>query len=264
MTDIRLTRFGGPTVLIEIEGWRLLTDPTFDQPGRRYSFGFGSASTKVEGPAVPARELGHIDAVLLSHDHHADNLDVAGRALLPGIPHVITTRSGQKRLKADNVRGLAAWESTTLNSPGLPSLQITATPCRHGPPFSHPLVGDVIGFAISVVDSPGTALWISGDSVYYRGLKEVADRLDIDVAILHLGGVEFSVTGPLRYSMTAREAVMLIHRMKPRVVVPVHYDGWTHFREGESGIRQTLSHAALDVSSTVVWLPLAHQSVVAP
>ena len=42
MTGIRLTHIGGPTVLIEAEGWRILTDPTFDPPGRTYKFGWGS------------------------------------------------------------------------------------------------------------------------------------------------------------------------------------------------------------------------------
>jgi L-ascorbate metabolism protein UlaG (beta-lactamase superfamily) len=44
MTEVTLTHIGGPTVLLEVEGWRLLTDPTFDAPGRRYTFGWGSAS----------------------------------------------------------------------------------------------------------------------------------------------------------------------------------------------------------------------------
>jgi L-ascorbate metabolism protein UlaG (beta-lactamase superfamily) len=33
--DVRITHIGGPTALIEVGGWRLLTDPTFDAPGRR-------------------------------------------------------------------------------------------------------------------------------------------------------------------------------------------------------------------------------------
>ena len=33
MTDLRITHIGGPTALIAIDGWRLLTDPTFDPPG---------------------------------------------------------------------------------------------------------------------------------------------------------------------------------------------------------------------------------------
>ena len=79
MGGLRLTHIGGPTVLIEVGDWRLLTDPTFDPPGRRYSFGWGSSSRKLAGPAVEVGELGQIDAVLLTHDHHGDNLDDAGR-----------------------------------------------------------------------------------------------------------------------------------------------------------------------------------------
>ena len=65
--DVRLTHIGGPTVLIEVVGWRLLTDPTFDPPGRRYYFGWGAGSRKIAGPAVAAADLRPVDAVLLSH-----------------------------------------------------------------------------------------------------------------------------------------------------------------------------------------------------
>ena len=81
--QVSLTHIGGPTVLIEVGGWRLLTDPTFDPPGGSYRFGWGTGSLKLTGPAIAAPDLGPIDAVLLSHDHHDDNLDGAGRALLP-------------------------------------------------------------------------------------------------------------------------------------------------------------------------------------
>ena len=94
VTDIRVTHIGGPTMLIEVGGWRLLTDPTFDDPGRKYSFGWGTSSRKVAGPAIAAGELGPIDAILLTHDHHADNLDDAGRALLPAADIVVTTVAG--------------------------------------------------------------------------------------------------------------------------------------------------------------------------
>ena len=82
VNNIRLTHVGGPTVLIEVDGWRLLTDPTFDPPGRKYKFGWGTGSQKLTGPAVAAPELGPIDAILLTHDHHDDNLDPCGREQL--------------------------------------------------------------------------------------------------------------------------------------------------------------------------------------
>ncbi|WP_326594606.1 acyltransferase domain-containing protein [Streptomyces sp. NBC_01803] len=62
MTRTRVTRIGGPTTLIEIGGWGLLTDPTFDPPGWRYRFGWGTSSRKVVGPAVAAADLPPIDA----------------------------------------------------------------------------------------------------------------------------------------------------------------------------------------------------------
>jgi L-ascorbate metabolism protein UlaG (beta-lactamase superfamily) len=100
MTNVRLTHIGGPTTLIEVDDWRLLTDPTFDNPGERYNFGWGASSRKVTGPAIAASDLGPIDAVLLTHDHHGDNLDVAGRALLPSVGVVVTTTSGARRSRA--------------------------------------------------------------------------------------------------------------------------------------------------------------------
>ena len=147
MEGIRITHVGGPTVLIEVGGWRLLTDPTFDAPGRKYNFGWGTSSRKLEGPAIAPGELGAIDAVLLSHDHHDDNLDDAGRALLPSAGVVVTTVPGAKRL-GGNARGLAPWELTSLEAPSKTAIEVTATPCRHGPPLSHPIVGDVVGFAL--------------------------------------------------------------------------------------------------------------------
>ena len=147
MTDLRLTHIGGPTVLIEVAGWRLLTDPTFDPPGGKYAFGWGTGSRKLTGPAIAASDLGRLDAVLLTHDHHDDNLDAAGRALLPSAGVVVTTVTGARRL-GSGARGLAPWAVTRVEAPDRPTVEITATPCRHGPPLSHPLIGDVIGFAL--------------------------------------------------------------------------------------------------------------------
>ena len=111
MREVRVTHIGGPTVLIEVAGWRLLTDPTFDRPGGRYSFGWGTASRKLAGPAIPASELPPLDAVLLSHDHHGDNLDTAGRALLTSADQVVTTVAGARRL-GGVARGLKPWGAT--------------------------------------------------------------------------------------------------------------------------------------------------------
>ncbi|MQA36072.1 MBL fold metallo-hydrolase [Modestobacter roseus] len=249
---MRLTHVGGPTLLVELGGWTLLTDPTFDPPGRRYAFGLGTSSRKVAGPALDPGDLPPVDAVLLSHDHHADNLDDAGRTLLASVPEVVTTASGGERL---GVRGLRPWQTTVLTAPGRPPLVVTATPARHGPPLSRRVSGDVVGFAVHEQEG-GPVLWISGDTVFHRRLREVADRLAVDVAVLHLGGVRFPVTGPLRFSMTGAGAVRTVRLLRPRVVVPVHYEGWSHFRQGRAQVERVLAGAPDDVRRRFCWLPM--------
>lgn len=110
---MKITHVGGPTALISLGGLAFLTDPAFDQP-REYQLP-GRVMKKLTGPAVQPADLGPIDAVLLSHDQHKDNLDDSGRALLPSIPLVLSTPAAASRL--DGVRGLETWESIELPAP---------------------------------------------------------------------------------------------------------------------------------------------------
>jgi L-ascorbate metabolism protein UlaG (beta-lactamase superfamily) len=254
MSAITITYVGGPTALLEVAGLRLLTDPTFDQAGRKYNFGWGTSSRKLQDPAMTPADLAPIDAVLLSHDQHDDNLDDAGREMLPSAGKVITTPSGAKRL-GGNALGLGPWSSTTLQAPGGTEVRITATPCRHGPPLSRPLVGEVIGFLLEWEGQRDGAVWITGDTVWFGGIPEVAERFDVGTAIVHLGGVRFPVTGPARYTMNAAEAVRVAEEFELKTLVPIHYEGWKHFRQGRDDVEGAFRGAGIE--GRVRWLEAA-------
>jgi len=140
------------------------------------------------------------------------------------VPVVLTTAAGARRL-GGNAAGLAPYASATVGA-----VELTATPSRHGPAWSRPIVGPTTGFALR---PPGAedVVWISGDTVAYPGVRRLADRFTIDTAILHLGRVQFGLTGPTRFTMAARDAATLCTRLNPRRIVPVHYEGWSHFHE---------------------------------
>src|SRR5215468_4538371 len=125
-----ITLIGGPTALIEVAGFRLLTDPTFDAPGD-YKLPHVTL-VKTGRPALAIDQVLPVDAVLLSHDQHSDNLDTSGRAILAQVPRVLTTQAGAQRLQG-KAEGLAPWDSTELVKPNGARLKITATPARHGP-----------------------------------------------------------------------------------------------------------------------------------
>jgi L-ascorbate metabolism protein UlaG (beta-lactamase superfamily) len=122
--------------------------------------------------------------------------------------------------------------------------------------LSRPLVGEVAGFALQWEGQEHGVLWISGDTVLYDGVREVAKRLEIGTAIVHLGGVRFPISGPLRYTMTAAEAAELCEQIDPRTIVPIHYEGWKHFREGRAAAEHAFAAASGELAVRVRWLEL--------
>ncbi|WP_127473847.1 MBL fold metallo-hydrolase [Microbacterium sulfonylureivorans] len=253
---MRVTRIGGPTALVEWDGWRILTDPTFDPPGRTYSFALGTTSRKTTGPALSLDDVGDVDVVLLSHHHHADNLDDAGRAGLARATTVLTTVAGAKATSHPDVRGLAAGAQTTLSAEGKRTITVEATPCRHGAPLTGPIVGPVVGFALTIEGQARPGLWMTGDTVLYGGLRRAAAALRPDVALVHIGAVKFPLTGPLSYTMDAADAVELIDLAEPGVAVPVHVEGWSHFSEQEEAAARVFEAAPVEVRNRVRWAPL--------
>jgi L-ascorbate metabolism protein UlaG (beta-lactamase superfamily) len=54
--------------------------------------------------------------------------------------------------------------------------------------------------------------------------------------------------------MTGEQAVELCTLLRPRVVVPVHYAGWAHFREGRAEVEAAFRRAPADVRDRLRWL----------
>ncbi|MGF6429330.1 L-ascorbate metabolism protein UlaG (beta-lactamase superfamily) [Bradyrhizobium elkanii] len=183
--NLTLTLVGGPTVLIEYDGFRLLTDPTFDPHGEYQGAYSPVRHRKTDGPALSVERIGKLDAVLLSHDHHFDNLDNAGRALLPHVGITYTTDSGAQRL-GGNALGLAPFETRVLES-DRKKLFVTATPARHGPVGVD--AGDVVGFALGA-EQPGDLLYVTGDTLWFEGTAEVARRFSPKLVVLFTGAAE--------------------------------------------------------------------------
>jgi L-ascorbate metabolism protein UlaG (beta-lactamase superfamily) len=228
--SIIITLIGGPTALIEIDGFRLLTDPTFDAPGF-YQLPHVKLQ-KLDGPAVSADAIGEVDAVLLSHDQHSDNLDKAGRDFLAHARRVLTTEAGAKRLGA-SAEGFAPWATTELKGKDGRALTVTATPARHGPAGIEPLAGDVIGFVLGSTDH--SPIYLSGDTVWFDGVAEVARRFKCGLVLPFAGAAQ--TRGPFHLTMDTNDAIETARAFPDAVIVPLHTDGWAHFRQSAQDLR---------------------------
>lgn len=223
---INLTLVGGPTALLEYAGLRWLTDPTFSPPGT-----YEGGLTKTTAPRLTAEEVGQVNVVLLSHDHHADNLDPAGREFLPRAERVLTTVAGAERL-GGNAIGLEPWSETRVGD-----VTVTAVPALHGPPGADPVTGPVIGFVLA--GEGQDTVYVSGDNASVEVVDEIAERLSpVDVAVLFVGAVQI----PARFdgaflTLSAERAAIATELLEARAVVPVHFEGWTHFTQGLDQVR---------------------------
>jgi L-ascorbate metabolism protein UlaG (beta-lactamase superfamily) len=227
------TWLGTATVLLRIGDLVLLTDPALDAPESPQEFHVPTTELRIplqrrRPAALPPGGLPRLDAVLLSHDQHADNFDAAGRAAAAQADLIVTTSAAAGRLGAA-ARGLRPWESCVIER-GPTRARVTATPARHGPAGMEELVGDVTGFVLEV-DGLDRALYVSGDTVLHDELAEISRRFCIGPALLHLGEARFAATGPTTYSMGAAEAAELADLLGIRTVLPVHHDDWEHFTQ---------------------------------
>ncbi|MCE5335509.1 MAG: MBL fold metallo-hydrolase [Desulfobacteraceae bacterium] len=239
---MKFTYIGGPTALLQLGGLGFLTDPTFDPAGEYRTKEY--TLRKLAGPAIGADSLGRIDAVLLSHDQHIDNLDHSGRTVLPRAGKVLTTRAGAERL-GSNAMGLGPWERVDLPAPDGRVVRVTGTPARHGPHNGDR--GPVTGFVLSAVsESSQGAIYVSGDTVWYEGVAEVSRRFDIRIAVLFMGAASVPEVGPAHLTFTAAEAIEAARAFSSALIVPLHYEGWGHYTESRQRIEQVFKDAGMD------------------
>lgn len=227
----KLTLVGGPTALIEHAGLRWLTDPALSAPGEH-----AGGLVKVTGPAIPPDGLEPVDVVLLSHDHHSDNLDPAGREFLPRAGRVLTTTDGAERL-GGNATGLDPWSSVDVERPDGTPVTVTAVPAQHGPDGTDHLTGPVIGFVLQAPSED--TLYVSGDNASVDVVRQIADRVGaIDVAVLFAGAVQIADEFDGAYwTLSSDRAAEATKVLGVRATIPVHFEGWTHFTQGADPLR---------------------------
>jgi L-ascorbate metabolism protein UlaG (beta-lactamase superfamily) len=233
---------GGPTAVLDIGGLRLLTDPTFSPAGIHETTP-GRPLTKTEDAAVAFADIGPADAILLSHDQHADNLDPAGQQIVAAAVLTLTTPATAGRL-GGTARGLTAWDSVQLPRPGGATLTVTAVPARHGPVGCEPLTGDVTGFVLTGDGLP--TVYVSGDNAALELVSDIADRFPrIDVALLFAGAARTSLFDGAPLTLTSSDAAKAADLLGASQVVPLHVRGWAHFTEGPERISAAFADAGL-------------------
>jgi L-ascorbate metabolism protein UlaG (beta-lactamase superfamily) len=198
----RVTYVGHATVLIELDGVRLLTDPVLR---RRV----GPLWRHGPPPAPGAAE--NLDAVLISHLHH-DHADIPSlRRIDRDVPVLAAAGAGEllERVGFSCVSELAPDESSQVGP-----VTVTATEAEHPAGGRFERHSRAVGFLLT-----GTQrIYFAGDTDLFDGMAHLAPNLDL--ALLPIWGWGPTL-GPGH--LNPERAAQAAARLSPRIAVPIHW-----------------------------------------
>lgn len=239
---------GTATVLIRYAGFTILTDPNFLHQGDHIHIGYGLRTTRLTNPAIQLNALPPLDLVVLSHMHE-DHFDRLVAKKLDKFVPIVTTQQAATVLSKKGFRKtypLSNWEMLTM-AKGECQLHITSMPGKHGPGLSAKLLPSVMGSMLEFetpLGKPAIRLYISGDTLMFKDLKEIPKRYPaIDLALLHLGGTK--VLG-LMLTMNDKQGVEAIKLINPREVIPIHYNDYQIFKSPLEDFQRAVREAGLE------------------
>jgi L-ascorbate metabolism protein UlaG (beta-lactamase superfamily) len=226
--ELRVTWLGHSTLLLEIDGHRVLIDPVWGERASPFSF---MGPQRFYAPLLPLAELPPIDAVIISHDHY-DHLDVptvkalATRGVQWVVPLGVGAHLESWGVAAGQITELDWWGNTVVQG-----LTVTATPARH---FSGRGLGDAgrtlwAGWAIA---GPAHRVFYSGDTALHDQFTAIGDKLGpFDLTMIEAGAYDALWAD---VHLGPEQAVLAHQLVRGTVMLPVHWGmfdlalhGWT-------------------------------------
>jgi L-ascorbate metabolism protein UlaG (beta-lactamase superfamily) len=200
----RLTFLGHSTVLVDLDGVRVLTDPLLGH--------LAAGSIRRQVPAVLPGALVGLSAVFISHGHY-DHLDLSSLRALPGEPEFIVP-VGLGRVVAKAARGVVH-EMRAGDRLRVGDLTLEAVPAEHGRRRSPYAIAES---ALGILISGSTGVYFAGDTDLFPGMGRLAGR--VDVALLPVSGWGPTLGRGHLNPLRAAEAAI---RIRPAIAMPIHW-----------------------------------------
>ena len=213
-----VTWIGHSTLLVQIGGVNILTDPQWNERASPVSWG---GPRRMSPPGLAFEDLPHIDAVLISHDHY-DHLDLTTvKRLAAAHDPLFLVPLGLKAWFADNgmirVEELDWWQEHEYRG-----VRFVCVPAQH---FSQRTLWDANErlWASWALLSAKRRLYFSGDTGYFTGFKEAGQRLGpFDVAAIAIGAY-LPPEIMKAVHLTPEEAVQTFIDLDARVLLGIHW-----------------------------------------
>ena len=227
MADIQLRLIGHMTVLIEMDGLTILTDPWFGPRGLKER----ALAPRIVPPAANLGELGHVDLLLISHNHidHCD--DISLETARDKCITVVGPRSVAKRAKKLGAKSVVELEPDMVHRINKRSGDRSSQLSIEALKADHPLASDALAYLIR----GSKTVFFSGDTRYTPELESTLKSAQPDVVLVQAACAHYPFLG--NDGMSLPEAAALVKAIHPRLTVPVHLHCAGKWLDRSSGIR---------------------------
>jgi len=227
-SGLRVTWLGHSTLLLEIDGKRVLIDPVW---GDRASFFTFAGPKRFYAPPLPLAELPAVDVVLISHDHY-DHLDIetikelSRRGARFAVPLGVGSHLVSWGVPEAKITEHDWWDSTVVEG-----LTLTAVPARHFSGRGLLDQGKTLWSGWTIV-TPQHRVYYSGDTAMQDAFAEIGERLGpFDLTMIEVGAYDALWAD---VHLGPEQAVRAHRLVKGEVMLPVHWGlfdlalhGWT-------------------------------------
>ena len=219
---MKITYIGHATLLLEIGGATILTDPNFDSK-------LGRVLPRVSAPGIALDELPKLDALLLTHAHadhlSFDSLERLSRRIPLFAPPVVA--KWLRRLGFDHAIDLGPGESAHLKSVTIHAAAATHRGNRYGYDRWR---ADANMYLLDA----GETIFFAGDTALVDDTHGLVERVlwskkrELDLALLPIGYAPWWKPGFRKGHLTHLDALELFERLRARVLVPYHWGTFRH------------------------------------
>ncbi len=244
-SGLRVTWLGHSTLLVEVDGHRILTDPVWSN---RAGPGLGLGPKRFFAPPLPLEQLPRLDAVIISHDHY-DHLDMntIRRLNKLGVKFVVPLGVGAHlerwKVPASRIVELDWWQSHTVGK-----LKLVATPARHGSGRSLTDRNATLWASWSMV-GPKHRVFFSGDGGYSPSFAEIGKKYGpFDVTLMESGAYN---TAWSDFHLGPEQSVKAHSDLRGKVMIPIHWGTFVLAPHGWTEPAERLRVAARNAGATL-------------